>query len=223
MVKIIKNLFYQVNDKVLHTCVEEIKKGNVIVAATETGFCYFGSAGKKEVLEKFSLLRGTHPKTKPFSLMFSNLGQVSQFAELETPAYRLAAKILPGPFTLILRSSRHTPQNALIKTKNTVGVRMTQNLLIESLCQETEYPLLVSSVTDNDELLEEHYYDKKGEIWQDAWWAYADTIAGRCEKYVSTIVDPGDAIFLRSSTMIDFSSGQIHILRDSGWNLDSIV
>jgi tRNA threonylcarbamoyl adenosine modification protein (Sua5/YciO/YrdC/YwlC family) len=218
--KILGAVFDQAPSKILSACVSVIEGGGVLVAATETGFCYFGCSGKKSVLEKFLVLREAHPKTKPFSLMFGNISQVAQFAELQTPAYRLLSKLLPGPFTVVLPSNRHTPQNALVKTKNTVGVRLSQNALITELCLELKAPLLVSSVTDNDELNEEHYFDSEGELWQDAWWAQADTIDGSFGKKVEIIIDPGEPIFLKSSTVLDFSNGSLEVLRNSGWEME---
>ncbi|MCW5201104.1 threonylcarbamoyl-AMP synthase, partial [Desulfobulbus sp. F4] len=89
------------------------------------------------------------PKHKPFSFMCATLADISQYAHVSSPAYRLLRRHLPGPYTMVLPGSKLVPKIMLTKQK-TVGIRLPQSPICLALIELLGNPVLNSSATLDD-------------------------------------------------------------------------
>lgn len=201
--------------------VQVLADDKVVLVPTETGYCFVGKASSEKVFKKFLDLRQAHPKQKPFSLLCSQLSQVSEIAVMTTPVFRIAKKSLPGPYTFILDATRETPKFAGSQKRKSVGIRISGHPAASSLCEEFGEPLLITSVTDTQELESENYFEND-EPSEDAWWVRAESIALHFKGRVDAAFCTPGAIALRSSTIVDFTVDPPLLVRDGGWPLETI-
>jgi tRNA threonylcarbamoyl adenosine modification protein (Sua5/YciO/YrdC/YwlC family) len=196
-----------------------IENGKVILIPSETGYCYVGDANKETTQNIFLKLRPHHHKNKPFSLICDSLSTVSQIAQLHTQVYKIAKKILPGPYTLILEANRNTPKLASGTKRKTVGIRISSNPILRELMLEIQKPLLITSITDQEELIAEDYFDKEEQ--SNSWWTNVDEICSRNIKgLVSLALESDEIVPIHVSTVIDFSEDPPVLIRDGGWNIE---
>lgn len=211
-----------VNQRHIQRVAAAARDGNIIVLPTETGYCFAGCAKNKATHPTLLKLREAHPRQKPFSLLCKNAQQVSQIAQLPTSAFRVLNRVLPGPFTLILPSHKNTPPTATGEFRQTVGIRISAHPIAEAVCAELETPLLVTSVTDGEELVAEGYTDADFEPDLERWWTNAEGIARHSGSLVKIVIAEIEPLPLRVSTILDLSTeGEVHVLRDGGWEFNA--
>jgi len=83
---------------------------------------------------------------------------------------------LPGPFTFILNSNNKTPK-ILKNRKETIGVRIIDNNIVDALVRGLGRPILTASVKSDDEVTE--YYTDPRDIYD------------RYGKLVDAVIDGG--------------------------------
>ncbi len=138
----------------IKTATSVLEMGGIVLAPSETGYCFLGNASLESTHSRFLQLRPGHPKNKPFSLLCTNIAQVSKIAYLSTQVFRIATRVWPGPYTFILQCNKNTPKIAAGPKRKTVGIRISNHPVIENILNEFQHPLLVTSVTDEDEIIE---------------------------------------------------------------------
>lgn len=199
--------------------IDIIAKGGIALLPSETGYCFVGSSSYDSTCEKFLKLRPGHSKNKPFSLFCKDISQVSHIAHVNTQIFRIVTRAWPGPYTFVLPAMKNSPKTAASGKIKTIGVRISNHLIIQSIMEQLEYPLLVTSVTDEDELVAQDYFNQ--DIEQDFWWANVDGICQHTPKNSFEVaIDINENVPIKVSTMVDFSVNPPLLLRDGGWDLE---
>jgi len=171
-----------------------IRQGNLICYPTDTGYGIGCDPFQRKTVEKLFRLSG-RPKNKPASLLVANFKQMAQYGYINDRAYRVAKRVIPGPYTLILKATKQVPR-PLHGKRREVGVRVPDHPVILALLEELEEPLLNVTASNFDR----EYLDDPHEI---------DDIWG---KQLGAVIDSG-IIQENPSTVIDFSSGEPEVLR----------
>jgi len=123
---------------------------------------------------------------------------------IENHIFRLMRKNLPGPFTFILNSSSSVPKIFQSK-KKTIGIRMPDNEIINSLIEELGGPIITTSIKDADEIVE---YTTDPEL-----------IHEKYKDMVNIVIDGGYGDN-EASTIVDCTSGEPIIIRQGKGNLE---
>ncbi|APJ04376.1 threonylcarbamoyl-AMP synthase [Silvanigrella aquatica] len=200
--------------------IEILDGGGIVLAPSETGYCFIGSASQDSTHDKLLRLRPGHPKNKPFSLLCKDISQVSKIANLNTQTFRIATRAWPGPYTFVLPSTKNTPKIASGSKRKTVGIRISNHPIISSILHELQYPLLVTSVTDEDELIAQEYFENKVE--QDFWWTNVTDICHQTAAHgrIDLAIEINEIVPIHVSTIVDFTENPPQLLRDGGWELE---
>jgi tRNA threonylcarbamoyl adenosine modification protein (Sua5/YciO/YrdC/YwlC family) len=202
--------------------VQGIRDGALALIPTDTGFCFVGDPSSASTLKAFLRLRAAHPRHKPFSLLVPGIASLSEFATITTPQYRILKKLLPGPYTVILAKNRRTPEAATGQKRDRVGIRLPNMPWLNGLLGALDAPLLVTSVTDAEELRMGDYYDGEASS-PDAWWAYGEEILKLHGHEIGYFVDPHEPQPMRVSTIFDLTEEPPIMLRDGGWDLGDLT
>jgi len=125
--------------------------------------------------------------------------------QIDTPAYKILKKALPGPYTFILPSSTNLPK--AFKNKKTVGIRIPDNNIIRELVKKLGNPIVSTSIYDEDDLLE---YTTDPELIFEKW-----------ENKVDIVIDGGYGSNI-PSTIVDLSEGEITILREGLGSVEAL-
>lgn len=126
-----------------------IDRGAVVAYPTDTIYA-LGCAidAKKSAL---SLYRLKHMgKSQRLTLLCPDLSTASLYGHFSQPAFRLAQRIFPGPYTLVVPATREVPKLLLDKRRRAVGIRISSHLIVQALLRELGRPLLTTSAVDRD-------------------------------------------------------------------------
>lgn len=131
-----------------------LKKGGIVVYPTDTVYSFACDLTQKKAVEKLARLKGIKLEKANFSLICSDLSNISDYTvQFNNAIYKLMRKALPGPYTFILNANNSVPK--LFKSKKkTIGIRVPNNNIALSIVQDMGNPLISTSIHDDDEILE---------------------------------------------------------------------
>lgn len=182
--------------RLIHRAVEIIQKGGVIVYPTDSSYALACHIGDKQALDKIRRIRQLDDK-HDFTLVCTDLTQVSLFTKMGNNAHRLIKALTPGPFTFILDATREVPRRLQHPKKKTIGIRIPKHPIAELLVNELQEPLFSSTLMlpGEKEGLSDPY-----------------EIRQRLEHDVDLIIDAG-IIPCEATTIIAFSEQTPEIIR----------
>ena len=174
---------------------EILKEGGVVVYPTDSTYGIGCDIYNKKATEKILQLK-KHDKHHLFSFIFSDLKDMSKYVHIDTPSYKILKRCLPGAYTFILEASREIPKIALTK-RRTVGIRMPDNNIIQSLVSALGNPIRNSSVSTDNELISIDPVEIEAEI----------------GHAVDLILD-GGILVSQPSTVVDLTCNPPEIIRE---------
>lgn len=188
------------NSRFISEAVEALRNGEIIIFPTDTLYAFGCDALNNRAIERLCRLKGINPDKNLLSIICSDLAEVSEYARLDNRAFRYLKEYLPGPFTFVLPASTTLPK--VFKGRKSVGVRISDNNIAQSLARELGNPIMTSSVPAEDEY----------EI------ADGDMLALRYENRpeVSLVVDGGECGYTPSTVVDCTDSSAPEILRQGG-------
>ncbi len=140
--------------RLIKQVVECLKDGGVIVYPTDTIYGLGCDIGKHKAVERICKIKNIDPHKAQLSFICNDLSHLSDYTKsIDTPLYRMLKNYLPGPYTFILPSSKQVPK-ILQSKKNTVGLRVPDNVICHHILQELNEPLLSASLPG--EMVEEY-------------------------------------------------------------------
>lgn len=141
----------------LKMVVDCLKDGGIIIYPTDTVYGIGCDIFQNKAIERICRIKNIDPKKAQFSFVCHDLSQLAEFTKsVNTPLFRLLKRSLPGAFTYILPASKTVPKMLKAK-KNTVGIRVPDNLICQSIVRELGHPVMSSSLPDNSDV--EEYTD----------------------------------------------------------------
>ncbi len=156
------------NEREIRNAVDILRSGGVIIYPTDTIYGIGCDITQIKAVARVAKLKGIDPAKAQFSFICSTLSCLSGYTRpIDNTIFKLMKKNLPGPFTFILEANSNVPK--LLKSKKkTVGIRVPDNSIIRSIVDLLGYPILSTSVHDEDEILEyttdpELIYEKFGD------------------------------------------------------------
>lgn len=127
----------------LLTAASFLREGKIIAFPTETVFGLGAIYDNHDAYLKLIELKKRPPK-KAFTLMFSNINQINDFANLTENDKKVIQTLMPGEITLIVRAKEGLPFWAHLGT-NLIGVRVPNDETTLKLIEYVGKPLLVPS------------------------------------------------------------------------------
>lgn len=178
------------------TIIECLLDGGVIIYPTDTIYGLGCDIFKPKAIEKICRLKNIEPAKAQLSFVCSDLSDLSKYTRgISTPLYRLLKNYLPGPYTFILPASKEVPK-ILQSKKNTIGLRIPNNKIANTIVDQLDHPLLSASLPG--EMVEE-YTDP-------------ELIYENFKKLVDIVIDGGIG-GMEPSTVVDCTSEPYQILR----------
>lgn len=175
---------------------ETLSKGGVIIYPTDTIYGLGCNIFNHDAVEKICRIKNINPAKAQFSFICHDLSDMSRYTKsISTPLYRMLKTYLPGPYTFILPASKQVPK-ILKNRKNTVGLRIPDNIIARSIVKTLGHPILSTSLPG--EMVEE-YTDP-------------ETIYQKFSKLVDIVVDGGLGNMI-PSTVIDCTGEEPVLVR----------
>lgn len=138
----------------IKTVVECLQDGGIIIYPTDTIYGLGCDIFHHKAIERIARIKNINPDKANFSFICHDLSDLSTYTKsISTSLYRLLKNHLPGPYTFILPSSKEVPK-ILKSKKNTVGIRVPDNIIARTIVKELGHPIL--STTLPGEMVEEY-------------------------------------------------------------------
>ncbi|HBL33499.1 MAG TPA: threonylcarbamoyl-AMP synthase [Porphyromonadaceae bacterium] len=182
--------------KEIEKVVTVLRDGGTVVYPTDTLYGVGCDALNTRAVEKLCSLKGVDPKKSNLSIICNDLSNISEYAKVGTPIFKMMRRNLPGPFTFILPTTSSLPK--IYKNKKTVGIRVPDNNIVREIVKQLGNPVLNMSVKDDSDEIE---YTTDPELIHEKW------------EHVAEIVIDGGTGGIEPSTVVDCTSGEPVIIR----------
>ncbi len=170
-----------------------LNNGDLAIIPTDTNYAAVCSLGSKKGINRlYALKTGRHEKK--ITLLCADLKDISLYANVSNPAYRLMKSLIPGPYTFILPASRLVPKMVLTK-RRTVGIRAPDQAACLTIPTELGTALLAVSVKDISSLGDS-----------------VSQLESAFKNEVSYLFDAG-SVDSESSTILDMTGSQYEVIR----------
>lgn len=186
------------NPREISMAIDALKKNGLIIYPTDTVYGLAWDINSPKAFDRIVRIKGKNALKENFSVVCSELSQVSQFTmHINNPTFKLLKRNLPGPFTFILNANGNVPRFYKTK-KKTVGVRIPDNNIAIELVKALGNPFMTTSLHSEDEILD---YITDPEL-----------IFEKYDHLVDHVIDGGFGNN-EASTVVDCTDDDIEIIR----------
>ena len=186
------------NPRKLQPAVDALRRGQVIIYPTDTGYAFGCALSSAKGITAIRKLKGLDERShKPLTMIVKDLAEVGRYGVMSNSHFRLIRRLLPGPYTLILKAASDVPRS-MYNRHHEVGIRMPDHVVANLLVAEVGEPLLTGSVTPYDDNLPELEEPESYEQ--------------RHAREVAVVVDTGP-LWPDPSTVLRFVDGEVEVLR----------
>jgi tRNA threonylcarbamoyl adenosine modification protein (Sua5/YciO/YrdC/YwlC family) len=190
---------HNINSKTIVEIVQVLRNGGLAIIPTDSIYAIVGDLLHRDVMEKICRLLEKKPSHANLSILCKDLSSLSEYTSpISNPTYKVMNRLLPGPFTFILKASNNVPK-IFRQNKKTIGIRVPDHEICQAIISELGNPLVCSSIHSEDEIQE--YLTEPQEIFE-VW-----------QNKVAYIVD-GEAGHNVGTTVIDASEGELELIRE---------
>jgi tRNA threonylcarbamoyl adenosine modification protein (Sua5/YciO/YrdC/YwlC family) len=176
--------------------VEAIRDGGLIAYPTDSSYAFGCHIGDKRAMDRIRRIRRTD-KNHNFTLVCSDLSEISTYARVDNWAYRMLKAMTPGPYTFILPATREVPKRLQHPKRRTIGLRVPDHRLVRAVLEALGEPIMSSTLLlpgDDLPLTDPHEIDE------------------RIGHDIDLIVDAG-ATGIEPTSVLDLSQGTVEVLR----------
>jgi tRNA threonylcarbamoyl adenosine modification protein (Sua5/YciO/YrdC/YwlC family) len=125
--------------------VDEIRRGGLIAYPTDSSYAFGCHIGDKRAIDRIRNIRKTDKKHN-FTLVCSDLSEISTYARVENWAYRLLKSLTPGPYTFILEATRVVPKRLQNPKRRTIGIRVPDHAVVHAILDMLGEPIMSSTL-----------------------------------------------------------------------------
>jgi tRNA threonylcarbamoyl adenosine modification protein (Sua5/YciO/YrdC/YwlC family) len=196
-------------ERKIEQVVECLRNDGVIIYPTDTVYGIGCDIHSKHAIQRICQIKGVDPEKTNFSCICPDLKILGEYAvQVDTPAFKVMKRLLPGPYTFIVKASKHIPRHFQSKRK-TVGIRIPDHNIPIQIVRELGNPIVTTSLRPDDEVLE---YRTDAEL-----------IHERYNKLVDMVIDGGPG-GTEPSTVVDISQGleEMQVLREGKGELEPL-
>ncbi|MFO0592422.1 MAG: L-threonylcarbamoyladenylate synthase [Polyangiaceae bacterium] len=182
--------------------VDVLQKGGVIAYPTDTTYGLGCDLMNKAAIERLYQIKNV-PRDHWLAFICPDLSDISRYAIVENPQYRVLKRCLPGPYTFILTATREVPKIVHMKQK-TVGIRVPNHPVPIAIARELGRPLISTTAA----------FPGEGPIVDP--WELSERFHG-----VELVIDAGETGDV-PTTVVDLSEGDVHVVREGAGPLDRL-
>ncbi|MDY0308363.1 MAG: L-threonylcarbamoyladenylate synthase [Castellaniella sp.] len=182
--------------RLLQQAGDLLAQGGLVAVPTDSSYAVVARLDDKDAAERLRRLRGLDERHH-LTLLCRDLAEISHFAKVDNPQYRLLKLATPGPWTFILEATREVPRRVSHPSRKTIGIRVPDHRVALALIEAAGSPLLSTTLIPRDETLPLND---------------AQDIVSRYQHDLAAIVDGGSCPF-EPTTVIDLTSDIPQVVR----------
>lgn len=126
--------------------VEVLHQGGVAAYPTDTVYALGCAIESRRGTERVYRAKRMD-EHKRLALICPDLSSASMYAHFSQAAFRLARRVLPGPYTLVLPATREVPRLLIdhSRKRRQIGIRIPEHPIAQALVRALGRPLLTTS------------------------------------------------------------------------------
>lgn len=131
--------------RLIQKSVRLLRDGGIVAYPTDSGYavgCHLGDKNAHDRLCQIRQVGGEHN----FTLICSDLSEVSAYAVFDTPVYRLLKSHTPGPYTFVLQATKEVPRRLIHPKRKTIGLRVPGHRIVQAILEELGEPMLSTTL-----------------------------------------------------------------------------
>lgn len=183
----------------MKTALQVLRDGGLIVVPTDTVYGLLVDATNEKAVKTLIEFK-SRPPGKAISVFVSDFSMMKQYVEVKPKEQAILNELLPGPFTVVLKS-KHKTSKLLESEKGTLGIRIPDNNFILKLVHQFGKPLTATSANMSGRF--PHYQ--------------IDTLLKEIPKLkqslIDLVIDRGKLPHNKPSTVIDLTTSTVKTLR----------
>jgi len=186
--------------------VATIRNGGLIAYPTDSSYAFGCHLGDKRAMDRIRRIRQTD-KEHNFTLVCSDLSEISLYARVENWSYRLIKSLTPGPYTFILPATREVPKRLQHPKRRTIGLRVPDHTIVRAILESLGEPIMSSTLLlpgDDIPLTDPYEIEER--------------IGNQIDQIVA-----GGPVGIEPTTVIDLSGGSVEILRKGLGEISAIA
>ena len=189
--------------QVYEKALEALNNHQVIAFPTETVFglgVFYDDETAYHLLNEIKRRR----EDKPYTMMLSDVNDISQYATVNEKYFPLIKKYMPGSLTILVRSKENVPGYVTHDT-GIIGIRIPENKEALDLLRYIKKPLLVPSA---------NRADQKPALTD-------DEVKAIFQDEIKVVV-PGKTCQGQPSTIVDLTGDEIKLIRKGPISLEEL-
>ena len=186
-------MIYPATEKYIDFAINSLKDGNIIVYPTDTLYGFGVDATNTDAIRKLNEIKG---RVRPLSIICENINQILTIAEIKNDkTLNLIQELLPGPYTILLKSISSNLSNLIFAGSPLVGIRVPDHFFPIELVKRLKLPIVTTSV---------NRHDKE---------PLNDVTQVEIDFPSVNIFEDSEHVPSKSSTIIDFSTNDHKVIR----------
>jgi len=173
-----------------------VRQGGLIAYPTDSSYALGCHIGDKQAMDRIHKIRRTD-KHHNFTLVCSDLSEISTYARVDNWAYRLVKSMTPGPYTFILEATREVPKRLQNPRRRTIGLRVPDHRVVQAILYSLGEPIMSSTLQLPGDLL------PLTDIAE---------IEERIGRQIELIIDAGPT-GIEPTSVVDLTGGTVEVLR----------
>lgn len=191
---------------------DALKDGAVMLYPTDTVYAIGCDLYVKSAVERVRRIKQLS-NDKPLTFLCPSLSNVSTYAWVNDSAYRIMKRLIPGPYTFILPTTKLVPQLVMSPKRKTTGIRVPDHPVCLALLNALGNPIISTSA---HVLSDEEYAPMPG-VEKNGFFSRVE-LFDHLEKLVDVIVDNGQEPGYEGSTILDLTAEEPIVVRQGlGW------
>ena len=194
--------------------IEEIKealqRGAVMLYPTDTVYAIGCDLNAKAAVERVRRIKQLS-NDKPLTFLCSSLSNITEYAYVNDPAYRMMRRLIPGPYTFLLPATKLVPRLVMSPKRKTTGIRVPDHAVCRSLIEVLGNPVISTSARPIEE-------ESNGKVAKVGSGRSRFELFDQFDKLVDLIIDDGTEPGYQVSTILDLTEEEPIVTRKGlGW------
>ncbi|HEU4787901.1 MAG TPA: L-threonylcarbamoyladenylate synthase [Gemmatimonadaceae bacterium] len=190
----------------IDAAIEVLHRGGVAAYPTDSIYALGCAIEARDAIERIYRAKGMK-KNQRLALICPDLSSASEYGQFSQTAFRLAQRIFPGPYTLVVPATRSVPRTLTDAKRRTVGIRVTSHPIAQALARGLGRPLLTTSAIA----------PTTGEPCRDA-----EEILEAFGKHIDVVIDT-EQTPAEPSTVIEVEGDNITLIREGQGTIEGVL
>jgi tRNA threonylcarbamoyl adenosine modification protein (Sua5/YciO/YrdC/YwlC family) len=182
--------------------VAALRNGAVMLYPTDTVYAIGCDLKSKTGVDRVRQIKKMS-NDKPLTFLCQSLSNISEYAVVSDPAYRLMKHLIPGTYTFILPATKLVPKLVQDPKRKTTGIRVPKHPLCQILLESLGNPMISASA---------HIQDEDG--YQPTLGVEKARLFDHLDKLVDIIIDDSSEPGMEGSTILDMTIDPPEVIRE---------